>query len=87
MTEGVGDLEAHVLHALGVGMPAQKFGRIHHLPPARLAAVIDGMRAHNLIADDAITVDEVLEAFVVDWAAVARVLDWKERVSVKRAAL
>jgi hypothetical protein len=33
-------------------MPAQKFGRIHHLPPAQLAAVIDGMRARNLIGDD-----------------------------------
>jgi len=52
MTEGVGGLEAHVLHALDVGMPAQKFGRIHHLPPAQLAAVIDGMRARDLIGDD-----------------------------------
>lgn len=52
MIEGVGGLEAHVLYALGVGMPAEKFGRIHHLPPAQLAAVIDGMRARNLIGDD-----------------------------------
>ena len=52
MTEGVGGLEAHVLHALDMGMPAQKFGRVHHLPPAQLAAVIDGMRARNLIGDD-----------------------------------
>jgi hypothetical protein len=52
MIEGVGGLEAHVLYALGVGMPAAKFGRIHHLPPAQLAAVIDGMRARDLIGDD-----------------------------------
>ena len=52
MTEGVGGLEAHVLFALGMGMPAEKFGRIHHLPAAQLAAVIDGMRDRGLIGDD-----------------------------------
>jgi hypothetical protein len=52
MTEGVGGLEAHVLLALDMGMPAEKFGRIHHLPAAQLAAVIDGLRARDLIGDD-----------------------------------
>jgi hypothetical protein len=52
MIEGVGRLEAHVLHALGTDVPAAKFGRIHHLPPAQLAAVIDGMRDRGLIGDD-----------------------------------
>jgi hypothetical protein len=52
MTEGVGGLEAHVLFALDMGMPAEKFGRIHHLPAAQLAAVIDGMRDRGLIGDD-----------------------------------
>jgi hypothetical protein len=52
MTEGVGGLEAHVLFALGMDMPAEKFGRIHHLPAAQLAAVIDGMRDRGLIGDD-----------------------------------
>src|SRR4029079_8122297 len=52
MIEGVGGLEAHVLFALHMGLPAEKFGRIHHLPPAQLAAVIDGMRDRNLIGDD-----------------------------------
>jgi hypothetical protein len=33
-------------------MPAEKFGRIHHLPAAQLAAVIDGMRERGLIGDD-----------------------------------
>ncbi len=44
MSEGVGGLEAHVLFALAMDMPAEKFGRIHHLPATQLAAVIDGMR-------------------------------------------
>jgi hypothetical protein len=52
MVEGVGRLEAHVLYALHMGMPAKKFGRIHHLPAAQLAAVIDGMRDRGLIGDD-----------------------------------
>ena len=52
MIEGVGRLEAHVLFALDMGMPAEKFGRIHHLPAAQLAAVIDGMRDRGLIGDD-----------------------------------
>ncbi|MCU1400071.1 MAG: hypothetical protein JWN62_3180 [Acidimicrobiales bacterium] len=52
VVEGVGGLEAHVLLALAMDMPAAKFGRIHHLPAAQLAAVIDGMRDRGLIGDD-----------------------------------
>src|SRR5438034_9415088 len=52
MIEGVGGLEAHVLFALDTGMPAEKFGRIHHLPPAQLPAVIEAMRDRNLIGHD-----------------------------------
>ncbi len=52
MIEGVGGLESHVLLALDMGLPAERFGRIHHLPPAQLAAVIDGMRGRGLIGDD-----------------------------------
>jgi hypothetical protein len=52
MIEGVGGLEAHVLYALDMDMPAEKFGRIHHLPAAQLAAVIDGLRDRGLIGDD-----------------------------------
>jgi len=33
-------------------MPAENFGRIHHLPAAQLAAVIDGLRDRGLIGDD-----------------------------------
>ena len=52
MVEGIGRLEAHVLYALDMGLPAEKFGRIHHLPAEQLAAVIDGMRDRGLIAED-----------------------------------
>lgn len=52
MIEGVGRLEAHVLLALAMDMPAEKFGRIHHLPPDQIAAVIDGMRDRDWIGGD-----------------------------------
>ena len=52
MIEGVGRLEAHVLLALDMNMPAHRFGRIHHLPAAQIDAVIDGMRKRGLIGDD-----------------------------------
>jgi hypothetical protein len=52
MSEDVGRLECHVLFALDVGMPAEKFGRIHHLPTTQLGAVIDGLRDRGLIGDD-----------------------------------
>jgi len=49
VAEGIGGTEAHVLHALSAGMPAEKFGRVHHLPAEQLAAVVAGMRARGLI--------------------------------------
>lgn len=49
VTAGIGGTEAHVLHALSEGTPAEKFGRVHHLPAAQLAAVVDRMRARGLI--------------------------------------
>ncbi|HWB65547.1 MAG TPA: MarR family transcriptional regulator [Mycobacteriales bacterium] len=52
MVEGVGGLEAHVLYALDMDMPAEQFGRIHHLPAPQIAAVIDGLRDRGLIGDD-----------------------------------
>jgi hypothetical protein len=52
MIAGVGGLESHVLLALELDLPAEKFGRISHLPRAQLAAVIDGMRNRGLIGDD-----------------------------------
>ena len=49
VTAGIGGTEAHVLHALSEGLPAEKFGRVHHLPAAQLAEVVDGMLARGLI--------------------------------------
>jgi hypothetical protein len=52
MAEGIGGLEAHVLLALDLGMPAPSFGRIHHLPSALLSDLVDGMRARGLVKDE-----------------------------------
>jgi hypothetical protein len=49
VAHGIGGTEAHVLLALSLGMRAEEFGRIHHLPRARLAAVIDGLRGRGLV--------------------------------------
>ena len=49
---GVGRLECHALFALSMDMPAEKFGRIHHLPQPQLAAVVGGMRDRGLIGED-----------------------------------
>jgi len=52
LTEGIGGTEAHVLHALSEDTPAEEFGRLSHVPRAKLAAVIEGMRARGLIGAD-----------------------------------
>ena len=52
MVQGVGGLEAHALVALDMGMPPERFGRIHHLPAPQLAAITDGMRERGLIGGD-----------------------------------
>jgi hypothetical protein len=49
LAHGISGTEAHVLMALALGMPAEEFGRVHHLPPARLAAVVDGLRGRGLV--------------------------------------
>jgi hypothetical protein len=50
VSEGVGGTEAHVLSALDMGIhPAETFGRIHHLPKARLAEVMAGLRDRGLV--------------------------------------
>jgi hypothetical protein len=75
MSEGVGGLEAHALFALSMDMPAEKFGRIHHLPPAQLASVTGGMRERGLTGDDGWlseqgrAVKERVEALTDDLAA------------------
>ncbi|MFE3032309.1 MarR family transcriptional regulator [Streptomyces canus] len=49
----IGGTEAHVLSALEMGIhPPESFGRIHHLPEERLAAVMDGMRERGLADSD-----------------------------------
>jgi hypothetical protein len=53
MAAGIGGLEAHVLLAVDLGMPARKFGRIHHLPSAQLTGLIDTMKALGLVEDEA----------------------------------
>jgi hypothetical protein len=50
VSERIGGLEAHVLGALDAGVyPAETFGRIHHLPRARLAALMAGLRDRGLL--------------------------------------
>lgn len=50
MSERIGGTEAHVLNALAMGVhPPESFGRIHHLPKARLAAVMNGLRDRGLL--------------------------------------
>ena len=53
MAEGIGGLEAHVLVAVDMGMPAPRFGRIHHLPHALLTDLVDTLKARGLIEDEA----------------------------------
>lgn len=50
LSERISGTESHVLLALDQGIvPAETFGRIHHLPKARLAAVMDGLRDRGLV--------------------------------------
>ncbi|WP_163511229.1 SCO6745 family protein [Fodinicola acaciae] len=49
LAHGIGGTEAHVLMALTLGMRAEKFDRLHHLPTARLAAVVDGLRDRGFV--------------------------------------
>ncbi|MEU4249315.1 MarR family transcriptional regulator [Amycolatopsis sp. NPDC026612] len=85
VAHGIGGTEAHVLVALSLGMRAAEFGRIHHLPEARLAAVVDGLRGRGLVdADGGFTdagreLKERIEARTDDLAAPAyAVLDADE---------
>ncbi len=41
--------EAHVPLAFAVGVTAEEFGRMHHLPKAQVAAVVDGLRGRGLV--------------------------------------
>lgn len=53
VTEQVDRTEAHVLSALDAGIhPPESFGRIHHLPPAYLDAVMGRLRDRGLVDVD-----------------------------------
>jgi hypothetical protein len=53
VSEQVSGTESHVLSALDMGIhPAESFGRIHHLPQAYLAEVMDGLRDRGLLDAD-----------------------------------
>jgi hypothetical protein len=50
VSQRIGGTEAHVLSAVDMNIhPAESFGRIHHLPEARLAEVMDGLRERGLL--------------------------------------
>jgi DNA-binding MarR family transcriptional regulator len=49
LAHGIGGTEAHVLMALSLGMRAEEFGRLHHLPKPQLTAVLDGLRRRGLV--------------------------------------
>jgi hypothetical protein len=49
LAHGIGGTEAHVLLALSLGMRAEEFGRLHHLPKAHVATVVDGLRGRGLV--------------------------------------
>lgn len=74
---GIGGTEAHVLHALSEGIPPEQYGRVHHLPANRLAAVVDGMRVRGFIDGSGLLSDagrktkERIESITDDLAAAA----------------
>src|ERR1700727_752319 len=77
LTHGIGGTEAHVLLALSLGMRAEEFGRIWHLPKAQLAAVVDGLRGRGLVdaaggfTDAGREIKERIEALTDELAAPA----------------
>src|ERR1700733_10673995 len=77
IVEGIGGTQAHVLHALSENIPAEKFGRVHHLAADRLARVVDGMRDRGLIdasgwlSDAGRETKERIESVTDDLAAAA----------------
>ena len=77
VANGIGGTEAHALYAVAQGMPAEKFGRIHHLPAATLAELAARMRARGLVDDEGLItargrqVHERVEALTDELAAPA----------------
>ena len=66
-----------MLYALSENIPAEKFGRVHHLAADRLARVVDGMRDQGLIeasgwlSDAGRKTKERIESVTDDLAAAA----------------
>lgn len=52
LTAGVGGTESHVLRSLASRLPPAQDGRLGHLPPSRLQAVVAGMCERGLVGDD-----------------------------------
>ncbi|WP_433800022.1 SCO6745 family protein [Actinomycetospora sp. CA-084318] len=52
VAHGIGGTEAHVLTALASGVRAEEFSRLQHLPPTRLEATVEGLRARGLVDVD-----------------------------------
>lgn len=49
----IGGTEAHIISAIAMGIhPPESFGRVHHLPRKRLAAVMAGLRERGLVDAD-----------------------------------
>ena len=77
LAHGIGGTEAHVLLALSFGMKAQEFDRIHHLPTAQLAAVVDRLRGRGIVdaaggfTDAGRVIRERIEALTDELAAPA----------------
>lgn len=49
ITHGIGGTESHFLAAIAAGTPGAEFGRVHHRPPAELAAIERGLRDRGLV--------------------------------------
>lgn len=49
VSAGIDGQEAHVLHALSLGMTPEQYGRLNPLTPTELAAVVDGLRTRGLV--------------------------------------
>lgn len=49
VSAGIDGQEAHVLHALSLGMTPKEYGRLNPLTPDQLEAVVDGLRTRGLV--------------------------------------
>ena len=52
LAHGIRRSEAHVMLAIDAGLPASRFGRLHHLPEAYVAGVVDDLRRRGLVISE-----------------------------------